>query len=293
MFYADRIMIFLCLFIGLAPFVLTYIHKPELHNIERNITMNNHDFSLNWIKLLKKRADEHSTGSLKAKDKKNNELVLQWHILTTQSALFAPSMNKIGDLASQAFASVEFDFLQAHPEAIPGEQLYQSITPLFQNNASIDWPEVKDRIYSIINQLYTKTDWSKFGADDVYVIVTVHDHESDTLLGFITFFIRPNYPYGVCKVTAMGVAQQAQNRGLGKLLISSIFKIIPEAERIFLSTRVTNAKALAAYHSWGFTTDHNPIQEPGHVFNPDYWIFLEYVTSNSDTLQKTAENLSE
>ncbi len=271
MFYAPRII--LCLFIGLALFFITYAQK-ELHN-ERNKTMNNQN-SVNWITSLQKRAQENASGSFNAKDKMSNAVSLHWHILTTQSAQFVPSMNQIADLASQAFTSVELGFLQTHPEAASTERLYQSIAPLFENKASIDWQVAKDNVYSIINNLYTKTDWSKFGTDDVYVSVTVNDCKTDNLLGFITFFVRPSYPHGTCKVTAMGVTPHAQNRGLGKLLMNSIFTIVPEVERIFLCTRVTNAQAIAAYRSWGFGIDANPIKEPGHDFNPAYWIFMEY-----------------
>ncbi len=280
MIYAPRIITCLC--IGLALFY-TYAHK-ELHN-ERNKKMINQTPSSNWITSLQEKASEQSSGSFNAKDKHNNALVARWHILTTQSAHFVPAMNQIADLASQAFTSVEFDFLQAHPEAAGSERLYQSIAPLFQDTVSIDWQAVKNSIYSLINQLYTKTDWAKFGGEDIYIFVTVHDQESDTLLGFITFFVRPTYPHGVCKVTAMGVIPPAQNRGLGKVLMGSIFKIIPEVERIFLCTRVTNSKALAAYRSWGFQIDANPIKEPGHDFNPAYWIFMAYDVKAQKGLQ--------
>jgi ribosomal protein S18 acetylase RimI-like enzyme len=278
MMYAHR-MLFISLCIAVVA--IAYVcEKTENNLLERPKTMNNQN------------SPSNSSGSFNAKDKKNNALTLNWHILTSMSAQFVPTMNQIADLASQAFTSVEFDFLQAHPEAVAGERLYQSIAPLFQNNASIDWPAVKARVYTIINQLYTKTDWSKFGTDDQYIIVTAHDQESDALLGFITFFIRPAYSYGDCKVTAMGIIPQAQNRGLGKLLMSSIFKIIPETKRIFLTTRVTNEKALAAYRSWGFNLDANPLQEPDHNFNPAYWIFMEYKAAKSDVLQETAKTMN-
>lgn len=242
---------------------------------ERKQTMNQTSFF--WITELQKKAQLEPRGSLQVKDKQGRALMLNWHLLATQSAAFMPCMNEIADLAAHAFTEVEYAFLKAYPQAVKTERLYQHLAPLFEKEMDeVDWKQVKKNIYDIIHRLYTSTDWSKFGIDDVYIFVTAREPNANRLTGFITFFIRPSYPFGTCKVTAMGVSEDEQGRGIGKLLMGSIFKIVPEVTRVFLSTRVTNARALAAYHTWGFSEDRHPIQETGHVFNPEYWKFLEY-----------------
>lgn len=84
------------------------------------------------------------------------------------------------------------------------------------------------------------------------------------------------------------VKPSEQNRGLGKLLMSSIFKIAPDIRRIFLCTRPTNVNALKAYQAWGFVPDLQPIPEAS--LNMAHWEFMEYKAEQSDMLQKLAES---
>ena len=293
MLCAYCIRFFLCLYTGFL-LIPVYAHRIEIKNNERIKKMNNSVESQvvpsDWLAHIKKQLASKS-GTFLAKDKNSNSITIEWQVLTTKDADFAPAMRNIANLASEAFTAVELEFLQAHPEAVKTERLYQQCAYLFQEDqAAIDWQAVKEKIYSIINGLYIKTDWSVFGADDLYIIMTIKN-DSAKQLGFITFFIRPAYPFGNVKVTAMGIVPEMQGHGLGKLLMSSLFKIVPDIKRIFLSTRVTNAKAIAAYKALGFEQDLNPIQEQGHVFNVNYWKFMEYLAEKSETLQKTAQQL--
>jgi hypothetical protein len=103
--------------------------------------------------------------------------------------------------------------------------------------------------------------------------------------------IRANYAAGNVKVMIFAVDVAHQKRGLGKLLMSSIFKLIPDIKRIFLCTRVTNDTAFNAYRSWGFVKDENPVLD--HEFNLDHWMFMEYKIEQSDALQNLAASLVE
>ncbi len=286
MIYAYRILS--VLIIGMSMLMCAQmIKKSEQSNHERIETMSNQSQS-KWLDVINA---SKNVGAFTAKDKFSSPVIIEWKILGTTSPDFAPTMRSIADLATHAFTSVELQFLQQHPQAMTTEGLYQDNLAEFQNQGTqFDWQGIENKIASIISNLYTTMDWSKFGGDDRYIFAMIKD-EKGGLLGFITFFVRPSYAYGDCKVTAMGIMPAAQNRGLGKLLMSSIFEIIRQIQRIFLSTRVTNVKAIAAYRSWGFVIDKNPMQEPGHTFNPDYWIFMEYRTEQTKILQEAARTL--
>jgi len=121
--------------------------------------------------------------------------------------------------------------------------------------------------------------------------IVVRDQLTGDLLGFATYMIRANYKYGDAKLMTLGVDPLYQGRGLGKLLISSIFAIVPNIQRIFLCTRVTNEGALGAYRSWGFVTDNDPVMD--YPFNGDHWSFLEYNAQACSTLQKVAKTYIE
>lgn len=71
-----------------------------------------------------------------------------------------------------------------------------------------------------------------------------------------------------------------QQRELEKLLMSSIFKLVPDTRRIFLHTRTTNEDAIKKYNSWGF------VQFPGNLAG---WPDFEYLAEKSNTLQQAAE----
>lgn len=126
-------------------------------------------------------------------------------------------------------------------------------------------------------------------ADDTCFFVSVKDQSTNTMIGFITFLMRANYQSGDIKVMSLAVENSHQKRGLGKLLMSSIFKIAPEVKRIFLCTRVTNETALKAYSAWGFAKDKKPVMD--HPFNLEHWTFMEYKAEQIDVLQKIATTL--
>ena len=90
---------------------------------------------------------------------------------------------------------------------------------------------------------------------------------------------------------SFAVAKEHQKHGIGKLLMSSIFKIEPSIKRIFLCTRVTNKTAVKGYSSWGFVNDEKPVLD--HAFNLDHWTFMEYKTEHMNILQQVATTLVE
>ena len=163
--------------------------------------------------------------------------------------------------------------------------------------AAKNWKRVAALMPVVIKQIYVM-DYAAFakagfGIANRHFFVTAKDGETGKLLGFVEFFVTPNYPAGDIKCSSFAVAPEAQNRGLGKLLMSSIFKIVPECKRIFLSTRITNDVARRAYTAWGFVPDTNPIQEPFFKQNPAHWMFFEYKVDSCSKLQEAAKYLVE
>jgi GNAT superfamily N-acetyltransferase len=161
-----------------------------------------------------------------------------------------------------------------------------------------DWPKVEARMPLLIKQIYIM-DYAAYasigiGVANIHFVVTAKDGKTGALLGFVEFFVTPAYPSGDIKSPSFAVAPAAQNRGLGKLLMSTIFKIVTDAcTRIFLSTRITNDVARQAYTAWGFTPDANPIQEPFYKQNPEHWMFFEYKVDSCSKLQEAAKCLVE
>lgn len=265
-----------------------------------------------WLTRLNEITAARSSGSFAATDKQGKPIVLEWKKLTTQSPDFSKTMQSFCDITCAGITPIKVQFLKAFSDPKVHEEYCKVFDYLFKNDplekewlkfrhavAVHDWQTVEALMPMVIKQTYT-IDYSasacgKIGNPaDLHFFVMAKDGETKTLLGFIEFLITPKYPFGDIGSNACIVDPVVQNRGLGKLLRSSILKIVPnECKRLFLSTRITNKVARRAFAAWGFTTDRNPIQEPDIEQNPEHWVFLEYNVEQCSKLQDAAKQLQE
>ena len=239
---------------------------------------------------------EGTSDSYTTHDKQGHPIIVEWQKLAFFSSDFVRAMASIWKVGRASYMPVEMDFLRKHPEVVGSDDYYKPFAPLFARGFdAVDWVRAEAGMEQMLKPLFvldpTTLDPSIIAlfANDIFYSVVVKDQKTGELLGFAQFMMRPNYPAGDVKVTYLGVDPACQRRGLGAVLVSSIFKIRPEITRIFLSTRVTNEGAIAAYRRWGFMADKNPILD--YPCNPNYWIFLEYRADKTDLLQKIAAGL--
>ncbi len=239
--------------------------------------------SFDWLTYAKE-ITASKTGTFSTKDKFGVPIVMEWERIDWQSPRLTEKIKSLSEILVQAYAQVEVEFAQKLPDAVPNDFMLKSLAPLFEQGIEkVDWKIVEEKIKATLQQFLTTTDWAKSsGANDVHLFIVVKDNQTGTPLGLIQFLITPEYTEGNVKAALYGVMPTSQQRGLEELLMSSIFKLIPEIKRIFLHTRITNEHALNGYRTWGFT------QFPGPLAN---WIDLEYLAERSDILQKTAETL--
>lgn len=240
-----------------------------------------------WLTLIKKTTP--SSGQFKAKDEKDTPIVVEWKrgdILSSDLAQFKKS---VSTLASEELSSLELQFLRANPDAMSSDPFLSPCASLLENDVEfVNWQKVEEKIQETIKQFYLM-DLSKFGPevirplkDDVYFFATVKNKDEDQISGFILFAITPALAYGDIKVINLLVSKKEENRGLEKVLTSLIFKIIPGTKRIFLLVRPTSENLIHKYHSLGFVTNLNPLQDPNHKINIKYYIPLEYKIEKSD-----------
>jgi len=245
--------------------------------------------SSEWLEYVKQAMAKNNLGKFLAKDKLGGSVILEWEKATVKEPGHSENMKGVCGVACKAYTEVEVRFLKKFPDVVEKEEYYKQFKPLFANGVEhVDWKLVEKEMYTRIKQLH-EMDYSQFSAEDIYFFVKVRDKETKKLLGFTIFLIKSEYSQNSVKDISIGLIPEAQGRGLGKLLISSIFKIIPSVKRIFLFTRITNDKAIGAYKAWGFTEDPSPLQDPNFTFKKEHWISLEYKIENADKLQKAAE----
>lgn len=259
-------------------------------------TIHDHKASSKWFASIPGATAQ--TGTLQAYDKQGLPIVFEWYRTSLQSSEFSEITKTVSAVGIEAYTSVETQFLKQHPEAVVQDENFKSFQSLFQEGPEhVDWKLVENQERETLRQIF-EMDVASLSPEikeslpkDYYFFVLARDKATSDLLGFIQFAIAPGYICGDVKVVSIAVAPAAQGRGLGKLLISSIFKIIPNIKHMFLSTRPTNVTAIGAYQAWGFTADAHPIQDPHWKAIEDHWIYFEYLADRKDLLQKTAQAL--
>ena len=243
-------------------------------------------------------ANTAETGKRITTDKQGLPIDIEWKVTSLQSPDFSEITKSVSDIAVQAYTRVETDFLREYPQAALEDEHLKSFEPLFTKGVeNVDWSLVEDQQRAKLQSIF-EMDLTSLAPEviaslpkDMYFFVMAYDAATSKLLGFIQFAVAPYYRTGDVKVITIAIAPEEQNRGLGKLLMSSVFEIIPNVQRIFLSTRPTNQVAICAYQAWGFTPDAHPVQDPSWQAVAGHWIYFEYQVNKNNILQKTADLL--
>jgi GNAT superfamily N-acetyltransferase len=259
-----------------------------------NVCMHAHNNEL--IKESFTHMNQAQTNQFETTDKNGNSIILEWQKNSFTDPAFAQAMKQVWEVARPAYVPVEMQFLKAFPDVVGKEPYFKTFEPLFSNGIEqVDWTAAESIMAEILKghfifdpALFSEAMITAYGKDTCFM-VTAKDKASETLLGFATFMTRATYPTHTVKVMALGIEPKHQKRGLGKILMSSIFNILPATTKLFLCTRVTNDTALNAYKKWGFVPDANPIMD--HAFKAEHWTFLSYCPAETDILQKTAATL--
>lgn len=240
--------------------------------------------SSDWIAHIKQSIHANK-GTFQADDSLENPTTLKWELIDPTSPRLNQAIADSSEILVQMYTSMELQFARKHPESVGSEMFLEPIAPMFENGAdNVDWNAAKAQLSSNLRQFLTTTDFAKYGSsDDVQIFVTAHDTQSDKQLGICQFLVMPQFDHGTVKVAFFGVHESAQNQGIEQLLLSSIFKLVPDVTRMFLHTRITNEAALNLYLNIGFAKFAGPMP---------FWVDMEYLITKSDVLQKTTKSLA-
>ncbi|MCK4265037.1 GNAT family N-acetyltransferase [Candidatus Babeliales bacterium] len=252
-----------------------------------------------WINHIDEIIISNSVKSFLSKDKFGKEVILEWIKTDMLSPKYSSAMKSVWKIACQTYTTIEMDFLKAHPEVVGSDAHFKPFESLFKAGINnVDWNLVKEKMQNILKGIFIfdssiySNEMKKSLENVRQIFVSLKDKENGKQLGFITFLISPKYKHGYVKSIALSILPKEQNRGLGKLAMSSIFKIIPQTKSIFLCTRITNQKAKNAYLNWGFVENRKLIStENQYTFNKDHWIFMEYKSKEADVLQKLSKKI--
>lgn len=238
-----------------------------------------------WIKHIEQKFASKKVGQFSATDTLGESVLLEWEKIDPKSPKLAEKINSASDLLVPAYTQMEIQFARKFPEVLLNEMFLKDIAPMFQHGTEkVDWSTAEQQTQETLKKFFTTTDWAMYSSTtDIQIFVVAKDEKTGKLLGIIQFLITLENAYGDVKIALYdGIKPIEKERGLEQLLISSIFKLIPETKRTYFHTRITNEEAINKHLELGFT------QFPGHL---THWIDLEYLTERSQLLQKQAETL--
>ena len=276
----------------LLPILCVCLHARRAHAGIKRIKFHSERIKMNnqtdktpahWLSYVSEQTTDKN-GAFTCRDTLGMPIVLAWHAFDAASSQFSHAIQDASNILVETYTQQEVQFTHKHPEAVPHEYFLKSLESLFNNGIeNVDWNLVSEQTQAIIQRFFMETDFSKFlGKQDITIVVTARDQNSGELLGLIQLLVTPDFAYGNVRVGYYGVTSTAQARGLEKLLMSAIFKLLPLTTRIFLHTRSTNEQILNTYYSWGF------VQFTGTL---EYWPDLEYLADRSYGLQETAKTI--
>ena len=216
------------------------------------------------------------------KDTKGNSILLRWETIDGQNPEVTGKIRQVSDILIETYTQQELAFARKHPEAVKDEHFLKSLATLFESS-TIDWRLAESEIRKIFQQFFTTTDFGKFSKPgESHIFVTAIDKATGKTLGVIQFIKSPDFQAGSIKAGMFGIDENVQDQGLQEILMSSILKLMPDVQKIFVHVRSTNEKTLALYQSWGFI----PMAE-----QQGYWMNMEYNAQKNALLQKRAELL--
>ena len=209
-----------------------------------------------------------------AYDKLGKEILVEFTRVDPQSPQFSEELNSISDMLSRAYVPVEVEFVRKFSSNLSKDKFLNSIEPFFKDGIdNVKWPQVEERVKQILIQFFGD-DFSKslaankeMSTNFTHLLIVAKEQGTKSPIGAIYCLMNKVDPEKIVRIPVFGVSPKAQCQGIGKLLMNSILKCIPDAKKIALSTRVTNERAIKTYHAWGFVPSPNTME---------HWLNLEY-----------------
>ncbi len=218
-----------------------------------------------------------------AQDKLGEEISIEFTTIDPQSPQFSEILNSVRDILSRAYVPVEVEFAGKFSNSLSKDKFLNSIEPFFKDGINnVKWSQVEAKVLEVLSQFFghdfpkSLASNKEMSSNFTHFFIIAKDKDAMSPIGAIYCLMNKTDHEKIVRVPVFGVTPESQSRGIGKLLMSSILKCIPGTKKIDLSTRITNERAIKAYHAWGFVPSANTME---------HWINLEYLVEKSNGLQ--------
>lgn len=226
-------------------------------------------------------------GQFLTKDSNDHPIILEWEKIDPKTLQFTEKIKLLSPLLITAYSEIEVEFARKKPDEIANDMFLKSLAALFDNGIDkVDWSLVKSQISNILVNFFTKMDWSIYSKpNNVHYFIVAKDKMLGNQLGMLQFIISADHPLESIKVELYdGVVSKNFNSDIQKILLSTIYKLLPNTNRIFFHTRITNLNGIEKHESLGFS------KFSGDLPN---WVDLEYISTRSKVLQNYSLNFVE
>lgn len=229
-----------------------------------------------WLDFIQKNVP-HS-GQCSAYDTNYDRMTLKWHMYNAASPECTQAVKNLSEIFIQTYTRQEVEFAHKKPKKVSTDMFLKGVAHLFANGINnVDWDAVEKGVRAEMEDFFRAKDFAQWANPDEIVIFVVAQNNGGEQLGAIQFCASPDFAYGNVKVGLAGILTDFRLRGIQRVLMGSIFKILPTTTRIFLHNRPTNAHTICLYLDWGFDQITGTMED---------WLDFEYVASNNKTLQR-------
>lgn len=238
-----------------------------------------HGFSKSdWLRRVNRSLGNKNDGKFLAKDRQGDYVTLEWSVARNKDE-YKKFLAEISDFCCLSRIDVQLSFWQKHPEGCP-----ESLKVFFSDDVNLtNLDQVKESVVRL-GKLDFSPDFSD--KDDIVFFVKLYYKKSNKLFGAAIFGIGGDYDYGDVFIRDIVAKPEARDRGLGKLMASSIFKIVPDVKRVGVYVLDTNKNGSDVYSYWDFTKEQCRISNCKKAC-----IFMAYNIERSKSLQLTAASL--
>lgn len=202
----------------------------------------------------------------------------------------AAQFKEIAPALAAAYVPVETDFARQNPKALQNDKFLNVLQPFFADGLEkVTWDVVEAKVHSLLSSFFADSFLKGLASNteicqnNTHYLAIARDPKTKAPLAALYGWINKNGKEKNIRIPIFGVQPKAQGEGIGRALLSLLFQKIPNLQKIHLSTRISNQKALKAYHNWGFTLLPTTMEN---------WVNLEYNASQSESLllKQTAED---
>ncbi|KKP35834.1 MAG: hypothetical protein UR26_C0002G0134 [candidate division TM6 bacterium GW2011_GWF2_32_72] len=244
-----------------------------------------------WFFYVERTMADKQDQKILTQDKFGRQVVFELFSMNLRTDEFNEKIQKLSEVYGKAFLAPIKALLKDYSFIFSNIKFYKKFNKLMVIN---DFKESERRSVEIkackdLAQHFIDVE-TVISSDVSTWVVVAKDKETDLILGFLEFSLYKKASARSIRVEIIAFLPEVQHLGLGKLILSSIFKFLPETKRITLGVLKSNLNAIKAYNSYGFVMCE-PEKEWSNIDELDsFRINLEYDVERSDSLQKDAHN---